>query len=366
MSRKKSGLVRIVCILMTLTCLLPLQSYAAVDPGVLQDALPEDAQTVLDHVTPENVDLKGGLTGLWNRAKEILGDYIRQAMGIGILMLGACLVLALAVGFSGDAGLQLPERSIDFTAVAILLTIYFSTGNGLIHECTQAISRLDGFIQVMTPVYAVVSAMAGHPVSAVAVGEITLLFSAVVSWLSRYIILPGISLYVLMDAVGGLLSVGLLGKLAELLRWAIGKGMKWILTGFTAYHTLSGIITRSTDTFAIKTAQSAISSLIPVVGSLISGTSDALLGGANLLRASVGIYGLLSVCAICLGPIVRAAAHFLVFKVLSTCASAYLGGAASRTLHAITEGYGMAVAALAMCCTVEFISIVVSAVVTAS
>ncbi len=366
MSRSKRTAVQVLIVVVIVALLVPVQSHAAVDTEILQNALPDDAQEALDGISPENADLKGGLTGLWRSTKDALRDYVRQAMGVGILMLGACMILSLAAGFSGEAGLRLPEKSIDFTAVAILLTIYISAGSSLIHECTRAISRLDAFIQVMTPIYATVSALAGRPVSAVAVGEITLLFSAVVSWLCRYIILPGISLYVLMDSTGGLIPVGLLGKLAELLRWGIGKGMKWILAGFTAYHTLSGIITRSTDAFAVKTAQTAISSLIPVVGNLISGTSDTLLGGANLLRASVGIYGFLSVCAICLGPLVRAAAHFLVFKVLGTCASAYLGGAASRTLCAVTDGYGMAVAALAMCCTVEFISIVVSTVVTAT
>lgn len=362
--KKTVTMLFLLCLIIAL--LLPLPVSAAVDPSVLQDALPEDAQEVLDGISPENTDLKSGLAGLWAGVTRTVGDGFRQAVAVGVFMLGACMILSLAAGFSGEAGISLPEKSIDFTAVAVLLTIYFSTGSSLINECTRAITRLDTFVQVMTPVYAVVSALAGRPVSAVAAGEITLLFSAVVSWLCRYIVLPGISLYVLMDSVGTLLPVGLLGKLAELLRWAIGKGMRWLLVGFSTYHTLTGMLTRSTDALAVKTAQTAISSLIPVVGTLISGTSDTLLGSANLLRASVGIYGFLSVCAICLIPLVRAVVHFLVFKVLTACGSAYLGGAASRTLRAITDGYGMAIAALAMCCTVEFISIVVSTVVTAS
>ncbi len=339
---------------------------AAVDTDVLEDALPPSAQDALDGISPEDTDLEDGLKGLWNQAKDYIGAYIRQALGVGFLMLGTCMILSLTIGFAGEAGLSLPEKLPDFTAVAVLLTIYFSAGSSLINECTRAIIQLDGFIKVMTPVYAAVSAIAGRPVSAVAIGEITLLFSAVVLWLCRYIILPGISLYALMDSIGGLVPTGLLSKLAELLRWGVSKAMKWTLAGFTAYQTLSGMIARSTDAFAVKTAQTAISSMIPVVGTMISGTSDTILGGANLLRSSVGIYGFLSVCAICLGPLVRAAAHFVVFKVLAACGSAYLGGAASRTIRCITDGYGMAVGALGMCCMVEFIAIVISTVVTAS
>lgn len=360
--RKTAVFTVLVLILMFLT--QPV--FAAVDTEVLEDALPGDAQELLDGISPETPDLDRGLEGLWTKAKAFIAEDIRQALLVGLLMLGACMFLSLTVGFAGESGLSIPEKLTDFTAVAVLLTIYLSSGSSLINECVEAIGRLDTFVKVLTPVYAAVSALAGRPVSAVATGEITLMFSAVVFWFCQYIILPGISVYVLLDSIGGLVPVGILGKLAELLRWCVSKGMKWLLTGFTAYQTLSGMITKSTDALAVKTAQTAITSLIPVVGGLISSTSDALLGGANLLRTGVGIYGFLSVCAICLGPIVRAAVHFFVFKILTACGSAYLGGAAAKTIRSITDGYGMALGALGMCCMVEFIAIVVSTVVTAS
>lgn len=350
----------------SLLLMMPLSVSAAVDTSVLEDALTQDAQEALEGISPENTDLADGIAGLWNQVRKSLGGYVREALGVGVFMFGACMLLAMAAGFSNEAGISIPAKLPDFTAVAVLLTIYLSAGSSLINECARAISQLDSFIKIMTPVYAAASAVAGRPVSAVAVGEITLLFSAVVLWLCSYLILPGISLYVLMDAIGSLVPTGMLGKLAELLRWGIGKSMKWVLTGFTAYQTLSGMITRSADAFAVKTAQTALSSMIPVVGTLISGTSETILGGANLLRTSVGVYGFLSVCAICLGPLVRAAAHFFIFKLLTAFGGAYLGGAASHTIGCITNGYGMAVGALGMCCLVEFISIVVSTLVTAS
>lgn len=352
--------------ILTLLICITQPVWAGVDTGLLEDSLPPDAQDTLDNISPENIDLNQGIKGLWERAKTKDGEYIRQALSVGFLMLCACLIIALAVGFSGDAGLRLPEKLSDFTAVAVLLTIYFSAGSSLINECIKTIAQLDGFIKVLTPVYVAASALAGRPVSAVATGEITLFCSALVLWVCRYMILPGISLYVLMDSVGTLLPTSILGKLAELFRWGVGKTMKWSLAGFTAYQTLSGMVTRSSDALAVKAAQSAFSSLIPVVGNMISSTSETLLGGAALLRTSVGIYGVLAVCAICLGPILRAALHFFVFKVLSACGSSFLGSASARTLRCITDGYGMAVGTLGICCTVEFIAIVVSAVVTAS
>ena len=364
--KRHTRISEILLVLLILIILLAQPAFAAVDINVLEDALPSEVQDILEGISPQEVDLDRGIRGFWHRAKEWILDYVRQAMGMGVLMLGACMLLSLVSGFAAESGLSASGKLTDFTAIAVLLTIYLSSASSLMNECLRAIERLDVFVKVLTPVYAAVSALAGRPVSAVATGEITLMFSAVIFWFCRYIVFPGIGLYVVLDSIGGLVSVGVLEKFAELLRWGVSKAMKWIFAGFTAYQTLSGMITKSADVLAVKTVQTAITSLIPVVGGLISSTSDALIGGANLLRTSVGVYGFLSVCAICLGPILRAAAHFFVFKILAACGSAYLGGAAAKTVRCITDGYGMALGALGMCCMVEFMAIVVSTVVTAS
>lgn len=354
----------VLCIM--LLYLLGLPCYAIVDTGALEQALPREAEEMLTQITPEDADVKMGLRGLWDKAISGLQAHFKEAVSVGFLMLAASMLLALAVGFCSSAGVKLPEKLPDLAGVCVILTIYFSAGSSLVNQCRVAIQNLDRFIKILTPVYAAASAVAGRPVSAVTTGEITLLFSAVVLWLCQTVILPGISMYVLMKSIGGLTEANLLTRLADLLKWGISKAMRWTLVGFTAYQTLSGMIARSTDAFAVKTAQTAISSMIPVIGTVISGTSDTILGGAAVLRTSIGVFGFLAVCAICLIPLVRAAIHFLVFQLLSACGAGYLGGPAAGAVESIKDAYAMAVGALGMCCLVQFIAIVVSTLVTGS
>lgn len=357
-------MMRRICATVLVLLSLTGSCWATVDTGALPGALPGEAEDALSGVSPQEADLKTGLAGLWETVCNGLWSNLKEAASVGFLILAASMLLALAVGFSASAGIRLPEKLPDLTGVCVILTIYFSAGSSLINQCRSSMENLDNFIKILTPVYAAASAVAGRPVSAVTCGEITLLFSAVVLWLSQTVVLPGISIYVLMKAIGGLMESGLLVKLAELLKWGISKSMKWTLIGFTAYQTLSGMITRSTDAFTVKTAQAAISSMIPVIGTVISGTSDTILGGAAILRTSIGIYGFLAVCAICLVPLARAAVHFVVFKLLAACSAGYLGGPLAGAVDGITDAYGMAVGALGMCCLVQFISIVVSSLVT--
>jgi stage III sporulation protein AE len=133
---------------------------------------------------------------------------------------------------------------------------------------------------------------------------------------------------------------------------------------FVGYISLSGIISSAGDVAAIKTTKTVISNTVPIVGSIISDTSDAILSGANILKASIGVYGVLGVCALCLVPFIGSLANYLVFKVTSAISASLCNLSAIKAVDGIATAYGLALASLATCCALQFITIVVTSVVT--
>ena len=105
---------------------------------------------------------------------------------------------------------------------------------------------------------------------------------------------------------------------------AIRKGTVWLLTGalalFTLYLTVSGAAAGSADTVTARLARSAVG-VLPVVGSILADAADTVLAGAGAVRNTVGVAGLLAVLAVCLLPLVRLGAQYLVYK-----AAAFLAG----------------------------------------
>jgi hypothetical protein len=52
----------------------------ALDVGGLKQALPEDAARILQPVSPENADVEGGFSALWQGAKTLLRQGLKSAV----------------------------------------------------------------------------------------------------------------------------------------------------------------------------------------------------------------------------------------------------------------------------------------------
>ena len=107
-----------------------------------------------------------------------------------------------------------------------------------------------------------------------------------------------------------------------------------------------------------------VTSTVPVVGTIIADASDALLSGAGLLKNSIGIYGCIAACALCLAPLVRSFLHFSLFRLLAALASPFSSPRCGAMLRAVSDAFGFALGLLGTCCTLQFLSFVVSTVVT--
>lgn len=75
----------------------------------------------------------------------------------------------------------------------------------------------------------------------------------------------------------------------------VSWSLKTILTVFTTYMTVTGVVSGTTDAAALKATKVTISSVVPVVGGILSDASEAVLVSAGLMKNAAGIYGILAV-----------------------------------------------------------------------
>ena len=61
--------------------------------------------------------------------------------------------------------------------------------------------------------------------------------------------------------------------------------------------------------------KTAVSATLPVVGSILSDAASTLAAAAGTLKATIGIFGLLAVAAICLPPVLTLGVRFFVYKL---------------------------------------------------
>ena len=90
-----------------------------------------------------------------------------------------------------------------------------------------------------------------------------------------------------------------------------------ILTVFVGIVSLEGSLSSSVDGITAKTAKTAVSSVIPVVGKILGDVVDSVLGCGVILKNAVGIVGVVVVISICIVPIIRISTLCIIYSFSS-------------------------------------------------
>lgn len=335
----------------------------AVDTDTLRYALPEDAAEILGEVQPGVADVKSGFRAILEGGAARLRQGLKDSVRSAFLMTAACLLVSLVQSFAKQSGISLPARAAELAGATVILTLALRENGALMTMCRETVSNLDRFTKVLCGVFAAASAAAGKPASAVATAGAAMLFSDLLFQLVLKLFLPGITLYLLLIYGSVIGENGMLRQAAGLEKWAMTAFFRIFLTVYFAYLSFTGMVTGAADAAAVKTAQS-LSSTVPLIGSVIAGASETILSGASLLRSSVGLMGFLGALAICLTPFVKGLCHMVTFRILSVFASSFSEGGCKAMLEGLSGAYSMLIGILTACCAVQFITIVVSMLVT--
>lgn len=316
--------------------LLPVPAQAAQLPQEVQDALPPAAEELLTELGDEAVSagtLTEGLALLWERVCSWAGEALRQSISGGVLLLGVVLLCALVEACMPD---DREKRRLVPMAGALAITIIALGGvKSMMGLGLETVEELNVFSKALLPTLCAAVAAGGGVVSASVRQVATVFFADLLLSLIHGLLLPLVYVYVAAAAANAMLPEQRLGALAR----AIRKGIVLLLTGalalFTLYLSLSGAVASSTDSLTLRLAQGAVGAL-PVVGSILSDAAASVLAGAGAVKNTVGVLGLLAVLALCLLPLLRLGAQYLLYKL-----SAFLAGLlGSRALTDLIDDLG--------------------------
>lgn len=139
-------------------------------------------------------------------------------------------------------------------------------------------------------------------------------------WVQRYLLLPGVQLYVLFLLLDHLSKDDRLSHLAELVRTVIEWVMKSMTAAAIGFQVIQGLILPAVDGLK-NTAVSRTVSAIPGIGNLFGSVTDTVLGSAVLLKNAVGVCGMIAVLMLCLAPVCRLAFCTLIYKAMAFSAA---------------------------------------------
>lgn len=313
----------------------------------------------------DEMELDKELGGFFDKAMQVLPDLIRDALRCGLLLLAVVLLCAMAQSAQLlGTGVQMP---VAIMAGALAVT-GLSAGDvsQMLGLGRSTIDSMYGFGQVLMPVMAVCTAVAGGVGTAAARQVATSLFSNLLIAVIDRLLVPLVYAYVVAYTAYAAVGNPGLKRMAEFLRWTAKTALTVLLAAFVSYLTVGNAVAGNTDAAALKLTKTAISSAIPVVGGIISNAAETILVGAGHVRGSVGVFGLLAVLGLCLTPFLQLGVHYLCYKLSAAIAAMFAEGRLAELIAAIGTAFGLIFGMTGSCALVMLVSIIsgISGVVT--
>lgn len=279
----------------------------------LEQALDGQTREALGDVSAASVG--DFATQLWNIVTDALSNAnlaLRSALFSAGKVLAAGILCAFASGAQEDPSAKQPAQIAGAFAITALCT---RDAQSMIALARETITKISDFTALLLPVLSSSLAASGGSVSAgtlLAGGSFAM---SLLTKLASGVLIPLVYLYILLATAESATDGGGLGKIRELCGWAVRLSVKGLCAVFTAYLSLSRVLTGSADAMAVKAAQAAFSGMVPVVGSILSDASESLLASAGLIRSAAGAFGMLAVLAMALAPFARLGAFYLALRL---------------------------------------------------
>lgn len=292
--------------------------------------------------------------GLWEVIKAAVSALQPEIAAVG----GTCLSL-FAVVILISVLRELPGKMIQVVELAgglAVAALLISGTNSLIKLSAETVTELSEYGKLLLPVMSAALAAQGGVSASTALYAGTSLFSALLSSVISKLLVPIIYLYLALSVACSTMEGESLKKLRDFLKWLTTWSLKTMLYVFTGYMGITGVVSGATDAAALKATKLTISGMIPVVGGILSDTSEAVLVGANLMKNAVGVYGLLAILAIWISPFIKIGVHYLMLKATGVLCSVFGVKRVSDLIQSISSAMALLLGMTASVCVLLMIS----------
>ena len=330
-----------------LICIIVLCSRPVCAMEFTAPQAPESAEKYM----PEDTESFG--EGLWYIIKSAIWQLqpsIAKASSVCLSLIAVVILTSVMHSFPTNT-----QQILSLAGTVAIGIILIQPTNAMIQLGTSTIQELHEYGKLLLPVMTAALAAQGGTTTSAALYAGTIFFDSVLSALVAHVIVPMLYVYLCLCIAKGVLFQDIIQNLRNAVKWLITWSMKTILYIFTGYISITGVISGTADAAAIKAAKLTISSAVPVVGSILSDASETILVSAGVMKSAAGIYGLLAMAAMWIGPFLQIGVQYLMLKLTAAVCSV-IGG--KQTVQLIQDFSGVMGMILAMIGTVSLLLLI--------
>lgn len=341
--RKILSIILLLSMLHTLVLPASAMDFTApAAPNDVQKYMPEDTASFAD--------------GLWYVVRTTLAsikpDFMESVRSC-IMIVAITLMLAIAGSIS-----KVSEKVVCLLTAVSLGMVMLSSGKTFINIGIDTIERVGDYGKLLFPVLTAAAAANGAPTSAAALHVGTLIFISILSGILSSCIVPLIYIYMALSFADCALHNDAFCELKKFVKWLTTWSIKIVLYIFTGYMGVTGAISGSVDSAALKATKLTISGAVPVVGGILADASESILVSAGILKNAAGLYGFFAIVAICLGPFLKIGLQYWLLKLTTSICGIFAHKKAVSLLGEMSSTMGLVLAMTGSICLLLLISVV--------
>lgn len=294
--------------------------------------------------------------GLWYVIKssiETLQPDLAAAFRICLSLIAAVMLVSLLQNFFGAT-----KQIVELAGTVTVSLLLINTSGTLVALGTQTVAELCEYGKLLLPVMTAAMAAQGRATASAALYAGTAFFSSLLSTVVSKLIVPMIFVYLCLCIAHRAVGEEILNNLRRFVKWGMTWGLKIILYVFTGYIGITGVVSGTADAAAVKAAKLAISGFVPVVGSIISDASETILVSAGVMKSAAGVYGLLAIIAIWIGPFLQIGIQYLLLKSTAAVCGVFGTKQTAGLIQDFSDAMGFALAMTGAVCLLLLISVV--------
>lgn len=305
-------------------------------------------------VMPEKADTFGeGVWELFKAAVGLIRPDLKEAAGVCLGVVVVVLLVSVVQTFPGGT-----KDTADLVGTVAIGAILLQNANSLIHLGAETVAELSEYGKLLLPVMTAAMAAQGGITGSAALYTGTALFNSVLGALITSLLVPMIYIFLALAAANSALGEDILKKLRDFIKWLMVWCLKIILYVFTGYMGITGVVSGTTDAATLKAAKLTISGMVPVVGGILSDASEAVLVSAGVVKNSAGIYGMLAILSVCIGPFLQIGMHYLLLKSTAAICSVFGSKRTTGLIGDFSTAMGLLLAMTGSICLLLLISTV--------
>ena len=281
---------------------LDIKNFVTKSKEYTKDSLPElDINSVL----------KNAITGKVDNVKLIrlfLGVFGQEFLK-SVSVISSIIVVIIIHSILKVISDGLENKSVGhviyYVEYILIVTLMLNNFSEVINMVKESIQNLVALMNMLVPILITLIITTGNVVSAGVLQPIILCLLTIIGNFIVSVIIPFILISTALGIVSNISDKIQLDKLSNFFKSSAVWFLSVILTFFVGVISLEGTLSSSIDGITAKTAKTAVSNAIPVVGKILGDAVDTVLGCGIILKNAMGIVGVIIIISICITPIIK-------------------------------------------------------------